>query len=156
LDKQKQNMKILYWGYLVIIIIMVIIMLCSFINLFLYMGGITYTGDLGNGTTIEITPLEALLASSFGSIISYILIGILAVLLFALPVYGIVYLFNHKFTISSQNKNNFEALKYLIIAQLVCSLLIIITGGSGFFSFINFIIVLILIFVLKNYIKKLN
>lgn len=156
MDKHKQNMKILYWGYMVIIIIMAIIMLYSFVNMFLYMGGITYTGDLGNGETIEITPLETLLASSFGMAFSYIFLGVLTILLFALPVYGVVYLFRQKFIVSNKNKKNLKTLKYLVIAQLVCSLLIIITGGSGFFSFINLIIIVILIFVLKKYIKRLN
>lgn len=156
MDKHKQNMKILFWGCLVIIIIMAVIILYSFVNMFLYIGGLTYTADLGNGETIEITPLETLLASSFGVVFSYIFLGVLTILLFALPVYGIVYLFRQKFTVSNQNKKNLKILKYLVVAQLICSLLVIITGGSGFFSFINLVIILALAFFLRKYIKRLN
>lgn len=156
MDKHKQNMKILYWGYMVIIIIMAIIMLYSFVNMFLYMGGITYTGDLGNGTTIEITPLELLLASSFGMILINIGTIIFGILLFCTPIYGIIYLFRYKeSSVLKTNKNKFEVIKYLIIADLVMIMLAGITKLDGF-AVINLIISIILMFMLKSYIKGLN
>jgi len=156
MDKHEKNMRILYWGYIIIFIMLAIILLYSLVNMFLFTSGVTYAAELGDGNTIQITPIDVMLASSFGMILINIGTIIFGILLFCTPIYGIIYLFRYKeSSVLKTNKNKFEVIKYLIIADFVMIMLAGITKLDGF-AVINLIISIILIFMLKSYIKGLN
>jgi hypothetical protein len=157
LDKHKKNMKILYLGYIIIIIILATTMLFSFVNLFLHMTNTTNTGVFDDGTTIEMTVLEEFFVFGFGITFLEISVIISGLLLFCIPIYGIIYLSRYKESkILKINKTKFKTIKYLILTQFVVTLLSGITSFDTLFAGINIVIIIILIFRLKSYIRGLN